>query len=167
MRCENGKACPEIVLRSIAGAFGDRGQPSVVTTSKQLSDLEYEEVMAFSGKTWDAVTFDMVEQYADAVFWFTPEAFCYYLPGFLVAGLQADRRDSNAYDALIGMLDRSAEPAYWDEFFLERWPLLSGDELDAVALWMRWFEEPGVFFPNTFERVQETLALLKQKRTGS
>ncbi len=65
------------------------------------------------------------------------------------------------------MLDRSAEPAYWDEFFLERWPLLSGDELDAVALWMRWFEEPGVFFPNTFERVQETLALLKQKRTGS
>ncbi len=154
------------VLAAIRSAFANRPIATVMTTSMQLSDVEHEEVMAFSGMSWDAVTFDMVEKYADAVFWFAPEAFCYYLPGFLAAGLKADRRDSNAYDALIGMLDRSAEPEYWDEFFLERWPLLSADELNAVALWVQWFEEPDVFFPNTFERVQETLSLLQQKQTG-
>lgn len=165
MTDQRGENLPAHVMTAIRDAFSSRSMPTVLTTSMQLSDLEYEEVMAFSGKTWEAVTFDMVEGYADAVFWFAPEAFCYYLPGFLAAGLQADRRDSNAYDALIGMLDRSAEPAYWDEFFAERWPLLSADELDAVALWMRWFEEPDAYFPNTFERVLETLSLLKQ--TGS
>ena len=169
MRCKNGESVPEAVLQSIAGAFGGRRQPTVMTTSQQLSDAEYEEVMAFRGMAWDAVTFDLVEQCADAVFWFAPEAFCYYLPGILSAGLKEDRRDSNAYDALIGMLDRSAEPGYWDEFFVERWPLLSADELDAVALWIKWFEtaEPDAFFPNTFERVQSTLDLLKQRRAES
>lgn len=160
---------PAQVTAAIHDAFANRAMPSVMTTSAQLSDLEYEEVMAFFGETWEAVTFDMVERYADAVFWFAPEAFCYYLPGILSAGLKEDRRDSNAYDALIGMLDRSAESGYWDEFFLERWPLLSADELDAVVRWVRWFEAAGPdgYFPNTFERVQKTLALLKQKRTGS
>ena len=65
------------------------------------------------------------------------------------------------------MLDRSPEPAYWDDFFVERWPLLSVEEIDAVALWMRWFVEPDTFYPNTFERVQETLALLKRKQAQS
>lgn len=156
-------------LAALSMAFADRSMPTAMTTSTQLSDVEYEEVMAFSGKTWGEVSFDMVERNADAVFWFAPEAFCYYLPGFLSAGLATDRRDSNAYDALIGMLDRSPEPAFWDDFFLERWPLLSADEIDAVSIWMRWFEaaEPDTFFPNTFERVQETLCLLKRKRAGS
>lgn len=163
---QRGEPNPAQVMAAFRDAFASRSMPTVMTTSMQLSDVEYEEVMAFSGKTWDAVTFDMVDRYADAVFWFAPEAFCYYLPGFLAAGLQADRRDSNAFDALIGMLDRSAEPDYWDEFFVERWPLLSVDELDAVVLWMRWFEEPDVFFPNTFERVQATLSLLKQNQTS-
>lgn len=155
-----------LALAALSPAFASRSMPAVMTTSMQLSDVEYEEVMAFSGKTWEAVSFDMVERNADAVFWFAPEAFCYYLPGFLSAGLATDRRDSNAYDALIGMLDRSPEPAYWDDFFLERWPRLSADEIDAVSLWMRWFDaaEPDAFFPNTFERVQETLALLKRKQ---
>jgi hypothetical protein len=166
MTDQRSENLPAHVMTAIRDAFASRSIPTVMTTSVQLSGLEYEEVMAFSGKSWDVVTFDMVERYADAVFWFAPKAFCYYLPGFLAAGLQAGRRDSNAYDALIGMLDRSAEPDNWDEFFVERWPLLSADELDAVALWMQWFEESDVYFPNTFERVLETLSLLKQKQAG-
>jgi hypothetical protein len=150
-------------LTVIDAAFADRTPPSEMTDSKQLSDVEYDEVMAFECLRWQDITFDQIEQNADAVFWFSPEAFCYYLPGFLAAGLKENRWDSNAYDALIGMLDRSPEPDYWDDFFLPRWPLLSVQEIEAVRSWLRWFEhvEPEAFQSNTYERVDDTLTLLQ------
>lgn len=137
-----------------------------MTTSRQLSDIEYEEVMSFQGMTWQDIVFDQVDRNADAVFWFSPEAFCYYLPGFLAAGLRESRWDSNAYDALIGMLDRSSEPEYWDDFFVPRWPLLSIQEIDAVRSWACWLAAvlPDAFHTNTFERVDDTLTLLQLKQ---
>lgn len=155
-------------LAQIGAAFADRSPPSVMTTSKQLSDVEYEEVMSFDGMSWQDVTFEQVRRYPDAVFWFAPEAFCYYLPGLMAAGLRENRTDSNAYDSLIGMLDRSPEPAYWDDFFLPRWTELTAAELDAVAAWVEWLEsvEPHPVYENTYDRCRETLRLLKERRTG-
>lgn len=150
-------------LARIGDAFADREPPSEITQSLQLSDLEYEEVTSFEGKRWQDVSFDQIEICADAVFWFSPEAFCYYLPGLLTVGLKEGRRDSNAYDALIGMLDRSPEPDYWDDFFAPRWTLLSTEELEAVRSWVSWFAaaEPDAFVANTYERVHDTLTLLQ------
>lgn len=153
-------------LALIEAAFAERARPTVMTDSKQLSDVEYAEVMSFDGLAWQEVTFEQAQAQADAVFWFAPEAFCYYLPGLLAAGLQAGRLDSNAYDALIGMLDRSPEPDWWDDFFRPRWTLLSATELDAVAAWVRWFQavEPDAFHDNSYERALATLALLKERQ---
>lgn len=53
----------------------------MLSTSKQLSDLEYEEVMSYQGMRWQDVSFAQIEQHPDAVFWLVPEAFGYYLPG--------------------------------------------------------------------------------------
>jgi len=153
-------------LELIDSAFAGRGAPAVMTDSMQLSDVEYEEVMSFDRMGWEDVTFDQVQRDSDAVFWFAPEAFCYYLPGLLAASLRESRLDANACDSLIGMLDRSPEPAYWDDFFEPRWTLLSAPELDAVAAWLAWFEasEPDSFHDNTYDRARETLRLLKQRR---
>jgi hypothetical protein len=153
-------------LRSIETAFAGRTPPALMSDSLQLSDVEYDEVMSFEGLRWQDIAFDQVEKCADAVFWFAPEAFCYYLPGFLAAGLRENRTDSNAYDALIGMLDRSPEPDYWDDFFLPRWPLLSVAEIEAVRCWVRWLESvlPGAFQPNTYARADDTLTLLQAVR---
>jgi hypothetical protein len=166
MSIENGRAQAAAALKLIGAAFSNRRPPSVMTTSMQLSDVEYEEVMSFAGLRWEEVTFGQVERYADAVFWFAPEAFCYYLPGLLAAGLKEARWDTNAYDALIGMLDRSPEPDYWDDFFLPRWPLLNAAELEAVAAWVRWLQlvEPDAYHENTYERVLKTLALVEERR---
>lgn len=167
MTVEDAKALSTLALERIAAAFAERAKPSILTDSKQLSDWEYEEVMSYEGFGWRDVTFEQVAKYPDAVFWFSPEAFCYFLPGILSAALKEDRRDSSAYDALMGVLDRSPEPAYWDDFFLPRFTLLNMAELDAVAAWMHWFQavEPDAYKPNTFERIQETLMLLKEKRS--
>jgi hypothetical protein len=152
-------------LQRVVEAFAERRPPTDLTDSKQLSDVEYEEVMSFDGMRWQEVGFDQVDRCSDAVFWFAPEAFCFYLPGILVASLREDSADPNAYAALVGMLDRSPEPAYWDDFFTPRWTLLSAPELDAVAAWLRWLEavEPDAFFANTYERARETLRLLKTR----
>ncbi len=155
-----------IALDLIARAFTDRALPTTMTDSKQLSDAEYEEAMSFDGLRWQEVTFERIERNSDAVFWFSPEAFRYYLPGLLSAGLKENRWDANCYDALIGMLDRSAKPDYWDDFFLPRWPLLTAAELSAVAGWVGWLEsaQPDAFHDNSYARVRETLALLMARR---
>ena len=137
--------------------------PSVLTDSLQLSDSEYSEVMSFEGLSWQDVTFEQVGRSPGAVFWFSPEAFSYYLPGFLAAGLREARCDSNAYDSIIGMLDRSPEPDYWDDFFVPRWYRLSVDEIDGVAAWLTWLEvaRPEEAFSNTYRRARDTLTLLR------
>jgi hypothetical protein len=153
----------EAALAQIAAAFAGRAPPAVLTDSMQLTDAEYEEVMAFDGLHWQDVTFEQVQRCPDAVFWFSPEAFCYYLPGILAAGLRESSCDSNAYDSIIGMLDRSPEPEFWDDFFAPRWPLLATHEIDAVAAWLEWLKivQPDELFPNTYDRAEETLILLR------
>lgn len=165
MTDEGLRALATLALERIESAFAGRRKPTVMSDSLQLSDLESEEVMSFADLRWPEVTFDQVDRNSDAVFWFAPEAFCYYLPGFLTASLSADRCDANAYDALIGMLDRTPEPEHWDDFFAPRWTRLSGAELEAVAAWVRWLAavEPDAFHANTYERALETLRLLAER----
>ena len=150
-------------LSQIETAFADRGPPTEMSDSKQLSAAEFDAVMSFAGLRWQDIGFDRIAVNADAIFWFAPAAFAYYLPGFLAAGLREDRTDSNAYDALLGVLDRSPEPDYWDDFFLPRWTLLSLDEIDAVRAWVRWLaaREPAAFTTISVERIDGTLTLLQ------
>jgi hypothetical protein len=133
-----------------------------------LSDSEYEEVMSFEGLKWQDVTLTLVEDAPGAVFWFSPEAFCYYLPGVLSAGLRSGRSDLLYFDSLIGCLDHSPEPAYWDDFFYPRFTLLSPEEIDAVSAWALWMEliEPDGYHEFTYLRVQGTLDLLRQRATS-
>lgn len=168
MTDEIGKTEAASALALIAAAFADRPRPTIMTDSLQLSDVEYAEVMSFDGLAWRDVTFEQAQAQADAVFWFAPEAFCYYLPGLLAAGLKAGRTDTNAYDALIGMLDRSPEPDWWDDFFRPRWTLLGAAELDAVAGWVEWLQAvlPDAFHANSYQRALGTLDLLKARHAG-
>jgi len=163
MTNDSREAQAAIALDLINDAFANRTPPLEMTDSNQLSDSEYAEAMSFEGLHWQDVTFNLVEQNPDVVFWFAPEAFCYYLPGILAAGLKENRWESNAYDSLIMFLDRSPDPDSWDDFFLPRWPLLTVEEIDAVAAWARWLfiVQPAATFENSQERVQDTLTLLK------
>ena len=116
---------------------------------------------------WQDIEIAHVDQAPDAVFWFSPEAFCYYLPGFLDAGLRENNVDSNAFDSIIGCLDRSPEPDYWDDFFSPRFTQFSAPELDAISAWAGWMEmvQPDAFHESTHQRVRDTLELLKWRVT--
>lgn len=153
------------ILEQVAQSFAHRPPPTVITDSMQLTEGEFAEVMAFDGLHWQDVTLALVEQCPDVVFWFSPEAFCYYLPGLFSAGLRENRADLMAYDALLSTLDRSPVPAYWDDFVLPRLPLLSVEEVDAVSAWATWVEHVAGddVYGNLHERVQTTLRLLRER----
>ncbi|TDI64142.1 MAG: hypothetical protein E2O90_10420 [Alphaproteobacteria bacterium] len=76
------------------------------------------------------------------------------------------QRDRGAYDSLIGLLDRSPEPDYWDDLFLPRCKLLTTAEIEAVAAWVRCLQavDPDAYHFKPFERVQATLTLLSEKQ---
>lgn len=156
------------LLKLISSSFEHRPIPSELTLSKQLTDDEYSEINSFQNKYWSEITCEQLDYFYDIIFWLSPEAFCFYLPGILSAGIKEDRTDLLIYSSILGMLDRSPNPAYWDNFFLERWPLLTESECKAVQDWVLWLasNEETVFYKNTLDRVLETLELLKQGITA-
>lgn len=174
---DNGlTGCTDLLIKSAADraeklintAFADRMPPAILSDSKQLSDFEYDEVMLFDQMRWQEVKITHVDEAPDAVFWFSPAAFCYYLPGFLAAGLRENNVDSKAFDSIIGCLDRSPEPDYWDDFFRPRFVQFRASELDAISAWVCWMEmvQPDAFHENTYQRVRDTLELLKWQAAG-
>ncbi len=162
------KSTKDTARNLVTAAFADRPPPALLTDSQQLSDFEHDEVMVFDQMRWQDIELAHVEQAADAVFWFSPEAFCYYLPGFLLAGLRENDVGSNAFDSIIGCLDRSPEPDYWDDFFRPRFTRFTVPELDAILAWVCWMEmvQPDAFHDTTYQRVRDTLELLKWRESG-
>jgi hypothetical protein len=51
-------------------------------------------------------------------------AFCYYLPDLLASSLRELRWDCNAYDSLIGTLDRGPERDNWHDLAFASWAIL-------------------------------------------
>jgi len=156
------------MLELIREVFANRPMPDVLVSSKQLSEDERKEVMSFQGKHWSAVTCEQLELCHEVVFWFSAKAFCYYLPGILSAGIKENRPDLLVYHSIIEMLDRSLDPTHWDDFFLERWPLLTPKECEAVQEWVLWLAslDSTAYYDNTFSRALETLDLLKHGVTA-
>lgn len=153
-------------LLLIEKAFSHRRMPTVFLVSGQLAAHECDDIMAFWGKPWSNVTGAQLEKHFEAISWFTPEAFCYYLPGIFSAGINEDKPWLIVNHSLISMLDRSPDPGLWDDFFLVRWPLLTAEECGATQEWILWLSsfENGSFSEDSLSRAFDTLDLLKQRR---
>lgn len=151
-------------LDLIRTAFADRQKPKTLTESASLSKHELEDVIFFQGKDWGTLSGDDIQPHHEAIFWFSPEAFCYYLPGLLSAGIKENRPDLLVFDSIINMLDRSADPYLWDEFFMHRWPLLNKEECSALKAWVFWLEQSNDYFQfsDSCARAVETLDLLEE-----
>jgi hypothetical protein len=118
----------------IEKAFAKRERPQAVRDMSRPADEIYSDADAFAGKDWREVTCARLEKHYNATSGFSPEAFCYYLPGIYVAGMREGRPDLLVNDALIIGLDRGNAPASWDDFFRDRWPRLTPQECEQVLL---------------------------------
>jgi hypothetical protein len=149
----------------IAAAFNKRQRPDKAVAELAPDTCEYQDAAIFNGKDWQDISVDLLRQHSDAVYGFSPEAFCYYLPGIMTACIQGGNVRLACVDALINSLNRSPNPDYWDDFFVKRWTLLSDDELGALQQWTLWLLEvdPAYFEEGGLDRVMDTLDLLLKR----
>jgi hypothetical protein len=152
-------------LQIIEEAFNHRRMPMLFLASEQLAAHEREDVMAFWGKPWSGVTGLQLEKHFEAIFWFTPEAFCYYLPGIFSAGIKENKPWLIVYHSLVNMLDRSLDRDSWDDFFFARWSQLTARECEAAQAWLLWLSscEDSSYSESSLARAFDTLEALRQR----
>lgn len=162
-------ASDDEILLKIQSAFSERTLPSlVIPTDVPPTDI-YQDADNFLGKKWDSISCEELEKNPAATSGFTPQAFCYYLPGIMSASIRERRPDLIANAALVYMLDRSNTPSSWDNFFIERWGALNCAECRAVQLWILWLADanPAEFTDSELSRSFDTLEILSHRGTAT
>ncbi len=140
--------------------------PRQVVLEKSPHTSEYLEAMNFHGLSWEVMDSDFLVKNSDALYAFTPEAFCYYLPAFLVHGFEHRQTPPVYVDTILGMLDRSPNPDLWDDSFRRRWTLLHVGECQVVEKWILALSEcsEGAFDQLTLDRAFDTVQLLMDRK---
>src|ERR1700733_8097709 len=70
---------------SIRSAFPDGSLPTRIVRSDPDGDAELGAIVkAFAAKRWTELDADMVDRHYDALSFFSPEAFRYYLPAYML-----------------------------------------------------------------------------------
>lgn len=156
------------LLAAIRSAFSHRRKPESAVRDGAPNTDEYQDAATFNGKDWELVSCGDLENYPAAVSGFSAEAFCYYLPGILSAGLREGRADLLVNSALVYMLDRGNGPSSWDDFFIEHWGSLNKAECDATQRWLLWLSEsePPEFNDDELARAFDTLNVLSNKENA-
>lgn len=157
------------LLNSIREAFGWRSRPAILSDSKELTTTELSNLLTICLLKWDEVTSNDWEQFFDVVSWFSPEAFCYYLPSIYKASIEENNPNLIVVAHILYMLDRSPTPEWWDDFFLARWPLLTEQEYKVTQEWIWWLSslKNSSYSDDTLMRALQTIELLIAKSRKS
>jgi hypothetical protein len=119
----------------IATAFVDRKYPDLLTQRSKTSFADEEDVEVFSGRTWQEIDQNDLNHASYALYHFSDDAFCYFLPGILTASLRSDFKESLVYDVLTSCFSDSI-----DGFWSSRRDKLSLGELEAISDWFLAFK---------------------------
>lgn len=152
---------PTNVEITIEEAFADVPPPSEEDLCASVGDEPYEDTDPFRGRRWqDLVDPDFLDRYQYALFWFTPEAFHYYLPAFLKAGLL--KPDAIFVVSILQLL-QPTDAGTSAAFRRQRWELLTDIQTRAFDEWLRWLigqTTPGGVFE---EEVKEALQVVRDR----
>ncbi|MEZ0260601.1 MAG: DUF6714 family protein [Alphaproteobacteria bacterium] len=154
----------EALLTFIAEAFKDRAMPETVIKAESPDSDLYEDAQEFTGKAWQQITCAELQQYYDAIFGFSPEAFRYFLPGIYCAGIRENQPNLIVNSSLVSCLDRGNAPNSWDDFFAKRWPQLSPKECEATQKWLLWLSDCGACEDIALSRAFDTLNILANQK---
>ncbi len=149
-------------LKQIETAFKDRKKPDKYTSGTMSAD-EAIEVLAIAGKDWRELSGDILEDNFEVLNWLTPEAFCYYLAGVLYVSVKENSPNLLVVDSIINMLDRSPDPAYWNDLFSQRWLLLNPTEVDVLSDWILWLADSKMHDDISLSRCLDCLESIKHR----
>ena len=107
-----------------------------ITRCTHADCLECEEIAAhFRGTTWRDHTIKKLWQFNSAIALFTPPAFHYFLPAFMIQSL--GRWDAaNEIPNFIAYQFLPSKPGM-QQYHLERWQLLNQRQREAIAAFLR------------------------------
>jgi hypothetical protein len=159
---------------NIETAFAHRQIPSEVVETEGLLqiDSDVEEALWFEGRDWRTITCDDWRKHSCAVFFFSPEAFAYYLPSLLTVTVQDPKGYPDlAVGSLIGLLDHTPAIEFLDDYLIQRFSGLNDAEFKAIKEWLLFACEnlPGGSgiaasgAGEVFGRAFDTVALLQEE----
>lgn len=125
----------------IEAAFSDRKLANDCAQVGLLPKQERDTLDAFINEAMHELTGAFLARNHDVLYWLCPQSFCFYLPRVLCASVKEDNPNLLTNYLLVGWLDRTPNAKLWDDFFSERWLLLSAEECQAVRAWLLWLLE--------------------------
>ena len=159
----------ENVIQSIRSAFAKVVYPGDSWIVSGSNDYEADEVHRnFVGRHWESFTRQELLDNYTALFFFTPQAFHYYLPAYLIASM-----DQLCYgDALANATMYSLSPhegiheEMESQFFLERINLLDIHQFDATTDTIKYILEtfPEYFFEDAGRKLSDFWHLRSDQR---
>ncbi|HEX5324869.1 MAG TPA: DUF6714 family protein, partial [Capsulimonadaceae bacterium] len=132
-----------------------RVRDQIVSAFEGVPMPEFEEIIAqpstgdlaekkiqkeIAGSTWDSLSVDFLKRLGSAFYYLSPQAFQYYLPSLLVAGI--DQEDPDLFFAGVGDLTPSPFLTYYegsDERFDSQVSLFTPDQEMAVVAFLGLF----------------------------
>ncbi|NDJ74695.1 MAG: hypothetical protein GYB65_00435 [Chloroflexi bacterium] len=118
------KAETRKLVERIKAAFASCKYPGDDQLVTNTSDEDLESVQianAFRGKTWEDISLEMLEYHRGDLIFFTPEAFCHYLPAYLIAAITGGKvLGLELRASLVDSLTPPRKPGYALDWFMER-----------------------------------------------
>lgn len=126
-----------LINKEIEQAFAWRALPEqVAAPSRWANDDDHDEALYFLGRDWRALSRAEWGAKSSAIYHFLPAAFAYYLPSVLTLVAADPAEWLRPADSLLGMLNRSSTPAYWDDHLLACFGELREAEFAALSNWL-------------------------------
>jgi hypothetical protein len=151
------------LIETIDAAFGWRTCPPEVVDPSAAITSELQEALWFANRDWHEITWADWETHRDAIYFFAPEAFRYFLPSVLTLSSESPEKWFWPVDSLLQVLDRSPVPEYWDDFILSKFIGLKITEYEAITQWLLLLSERrGPEEQLSIGRAFDTIALLKE-----
>jgi hypothetical protein len=156
------------LMQLISSAFCWRQKPQNCIESLELSRDERNEVAAALNCDLKLLGAEALEHQFEAIYWLSPDAFCYFLPAIMLSGMRENVPSLIVYHSIVGMLDiHATSPSELDDFTRERFTRLTEIELNAVEHWLWWLSEQpqSGIAPDRIMRSIETVEMLRSPST--
>ncbi|MEA5514770.1 DUF6714 family protein [Nodularia sp. UHCC 0506] len=130
----------ENLIREIEGAFSTSQYPrdDQLVYDNSGNHLECEEIARdFRGKDWKTIPLETLRYNADSLLFFTPQAYRFYLPAYLLASIQFYREADIITNNVVYSLTAPEEQGFEMKRFLLRVSFFSLTQKSAIRSFLK------------------------------
>jgi hypothetical protein len=145
----------QALVHQIEMAFSDSqypGDDNLVKKPEHWESVKIPKIL--TGKNWKAVSPEEIFELRFNLSHFTPEAFCFYLPAYIISSLNKDY-GGDIIEGVIFSLDPQEEQGDKRNEFLSKVEKLSTEQKAAVSAFVKFFSETETHLVSSDLRTQQ------------